>query len=53
VPAEAEAASNHPVLAIDQITIFARAGGESTGSQGEEADGEYCAQYKFHVFRPE
>ena len=24
-----------------------------TGSQGEQADGEYCAQYKFHVFRPE
>jgi hypothetical protein len=50
VPAEPEAASYDVILAIDQITFFACAGSESAGSQGEQADGECCTQYEFHVW---
>jgi hypothetical protein len=50
VPAEAKAATHDVILAVDQITFFTFTSGESAGSQGEQADGEYCTQYEFHVW---
>ncbi|MFY7955601.1 MAG: hypothetical protein ACOVN8_05525, partial [Burkholderiaceae bacterium] len=49
VPAKAKTAPNHLVLAIYQVTLFVCARSESGGSQSEQTDGNYSAEYMFHV----